>query len=404
MKLASSHISYCSNIHPGETWKDHFNELKINLPKIKASVSPNQPFGIGLRLSAKAATELSNTDSFEEFQHWLKENDFYVFTMNGFPYGDFHLKEVKDQVHAPDWTTKERFQYTKQLFDILSNLLQPKEEGGISTSPLSYRFWFEGNTPVWKTKRDLATNHILQIADYLYQKEVSTSKYMHLDIEPEPDGMLENSEEFIQWYCKELLPMGITYFKDQHKLDAIQAESIIKRYICLCYDVCHFALEYEDHKESMDKLEALNIRIGKFQISSALKAKLSDNPEARALQKNKLREFNEPIYLHQVIAKDMDGNLIKYKDLPDALNDSNDLNHVEWRSHFHVPIFLESYGELDSTQEDILEVIKLQKQKNRTNHIEVETYTWGVLPKTLQAPIEESISREVNWLLDKLRN
>jgi hypothetical protein len=154
----------------------------------------------------------------------------------------------------------------------------------------------------------------------------------------------------------------------------------------------------------MAKLEELKIKIGKFQVSSALKVKLSEDSETRENQKNKLKEFNEPIYLHQVIAKDSTGNLIKYKDLPDALNDSNDSTHVEWRSHFHVPIFLESYGELDSTQEDILKVVRLHNEKQRTNHIEVETYTWGVLPKTLQVPIEESISREINWLVEKIKS
>ncbi len=404
MKLANSHISYCSNIHPGELWKDHFHELKTNLPKIKAAVSPNQNFGIGLRLSAKAAKDLANPSNLQEFQNWMNENGFYVFTMNGFPFGDFHVKEVKDQVHAPDWTSKERFQYTKNLFDILNQLLENGQEGGISTSPLSYRFWHTENTQEWKSKRDQCTKHILLIAEYLYEKEVSTAKYMHLDIEPEPDGMLEDSQEFIAWYTQELIPMAISYFNEKSKLDEDQAKAIINRYICLCYDVCHFALEYEDHQHCMDQLEKLNIKIGKFQVSSAIKVSLATDPEIRKHQKNKLNEFNEPIYLHQVIAKDSDGNLIKYKDLPDALNDTNDINHIEWRSHFHVPIFLESYGELDSTQEDIIKVVNLHKEKQRTNHIEVETYTWGVLPKSLQVPIEESIARELSWLLDKLKS
>lgn len=404
MKLANSHLSYCSNIHPGESWKDHFHELKTNLPKIKAAVSPDQDFGLGLRLSAQAAKELNHPEEMKEFQNWLSDNNIYVFTMNGFPYGDFHLKEVKDQVHAPDWTTKERFEYTKELFDILSQLLDDRQEGGISTSPLSYRFWHEQNSAEWQRKREICTRHILQIAEYLYQKEVSTTRYMHLDIEPEPDGMLEDSQEFISWYQQELIPMAIGFFKEKYKLDSEQATAIINRYICICYDVCHFALEYENHQECMKQLKDLNIKIGKFQVSSALKVKLSEHPEEREKQKAKLKEFNEPIYLHQVIAKDNEGNLIKYKDLPEALNDSNDLNHVEWRSHFHVPIFLESYGELDSTQKDILDVIELHKAEPRTNHIEVETYTWGVLPKSLQAPIEESIARELNWLLDKIRS
>lgn len=253
-------------------------------------------------------------------------------------------------------------------------------------------------------KREQCTAHILMIADYLYQKEIATSKYMHLDIEPEPDGMLEDSQEFIKWYTQELIPMGLRYFRERYPFSLQQVRAIINRYICLCYDICHFALEYEHHQTCMEQLKEHHIKIGKFQVSSALKVKLSKDPIIRLNQKNKLKEFDEPIYLHQVIAKDEGGGLIKYKDLPEALSELNDSHHVEWRSHFHVPIFMESYGELDSTREDIVKVMNLHKKQIRTNHIEVETYTWGVLPRSLQAPVEESIARELNWLLDQIKD
>lgn len=404
MELAKSHISYCSNIHPGEGWQEHFNELKTNVPLIKERVSPNKPFGLGLRLSAKAAEELSDSSALSEFKEWLARHDLYVFTMNGFPYGDFHLKRVKDQVHAPDWTTKLRLNYTKRLFDILVQLLPEHHQGGISTSPLSYRFWHNEGDNDWKTKRQICTQHILEVADHLYQKETETSFYMHLDIEPEPDGMIENAAEFISWYLEELLPLGQAYFHERYGLEPAKSIALIKRYICLCYDVCHFALEYEDHALCMNQLSKAGIAIGKFQVSSALKVKLASDRQRRDEQKKKLQEFDEPIYLHQVIAKDKEENLIKYRDLADAFADNNDNTHTEWRSHFHVPIFLESYGELGSTQDDIREVMHLHQLQPRTKHIEVETYTWGVLPKSLQIPIHESIARELNWLVELLNS
>lgn len=402
MKLSNIHLSYCTNIHGGESWDAHFRELQAYVPLVKMNVSPDQPFGLGLRLSAQASKEIMVNENLSVFKHWLQENDIYVFTMNGFPYGDFHLKEVKDKVHFPDWTTEERLNYSLNLFDILVQLLPENGEGGISTSPLSYRYWFDEETIAWQEMKQAATLNILRVAEFLYLKEQETGRYMHLDIEPEPDGVIENVEEFIQWYQEELLISAIDYFQEQFGLNREKVKTLINRYICLCYDVCHFALAYAEHAQVMDHLADFNIKIGKFQISSALKVDLSQDKLDRLTKQKALEEFDEPIYLHQVIARKMDGTLIKYRDLPQALPNIENPQHVEWRSHFHVPIFLANYGEVASTQQDILDVIALNNMNSRTNHMEVETYTWGVLPKSLQAPIETSISRELQWLIDRI--
>lgn len=403
MKLFNSHISYCTNIHGGESWEDHFRELQAYVPLIKENICPNQPFGLGLRLSAQASKEINTPENLDVFKRWLTDNDVYIFTMNGFPYGDFHLKEVKDKVHFPDWTTIERLNYTLNLFAILAQLNAENREAGISTSPLSYRYWFEEDTIAWQEMRDAATLNILHVAEHLYLTERDTGIHMHLDIEPEPDGVLEDYVEFIQWYQEELLLTGQDYFMDRFGLDKEQAKTLLNRHICLCYDVCHFALAYAQHAQVMDSLAAVNIKIGKFQISSALQLDLSDDTADRLIKKEILKEFDEPIYLHQVIARKNDGDLVKYRDLSHALPHIDNPQYVEWRSHFHVPIFLANYGKVASTQRDILDVIALHKQYSRTNHIEVETYTWGVLPKSLQAPIATSISRELQWLLDQIK-
>ncbi|MCI0920909.1 metabolite traffic protein EboE [Sphingobacterium rhinopitheci] len=402
MKIANTHLSYCTNIHGGESWDDHFRELQTYVPLIKAEICPDQSFGLGLRLSAQASQALIIPDNLAVFKSWLQENNVYIFTMNGFPYGDFHLKEVKDKVHFPDWTTGERLNYTLNLFDILAQLIPQNEEGGISTSPLSYRFWFEEGTAAWQDMKQAATLNIVKVAEYLYLKEHDTGRYMHLDIEPEPDGVIENAAEFIHWYQEELLTSAQGYFKDRLGLNKEDVKVLINRYICLCYDVCHFALAYAEHAHVMDQLADLNIKIGKFQISSALKVDLLEDTVDRLAKKEVLKEFDEPIYLHQVIARKKDGTLVKYRDLPQALPHIDNPQHVEWRSHFHVPIFLAKYAEVASTQQDILEVLALHNKHSRTNHIEVETYTWGVLPKSLQASIESSISRELQWLLDQI--
>lgn len=404
MKINNNHISYCTNIHSGQSWDDHFEQLKKYVPAIKNNVAPNEAFGLGLRLSADASKKLAEPQNLHVFQAWLKENNIYVFTMNGFPYGDFHENTVKDKVHYPDWTTVDRRDYTKRLFSILAELTPENGEAGVSTVPLSYRFWLEEGTEEWIAMRKKATQHIVELAYFLHLKEQETGKLLHLDIEPEPDGVIETGEEFINWYQQELVPEAISLLVKEHGLTESVASAIVHRHIRICYDVCHVALGYENHAQLMAKLEEAKIIIGKFQISSALKIDLSTSVDERIRKQEVLQEFDEPIYLHQVIAKKKDGQLIRYKDLPEALPHIVDMEHEEWRSHFHVPIFLSSYGELSSTQQDILDVLRLHQKERRTNHIEVETYTWGVLPKSLQMPIEDSLSRELIWLLNQLKN
>ena len=135
------HLTYCSNIHSGESWDEIFDALKKNIPQIKKTISPDKKFGIGLRLSAQAAEILLSENYLSDFKKWLNENECYVFTMNGFPYGNFHGEAVKDEVYKPDWSSDYRLNYTLDLINILAELIPENSEGGISTSPISYKPW-----------------------------------------------------------------------------------------------------------------------------------------------------------------------------------------------------------------------------------------------------------------------
>lgn len=399
MKTPFGDLSYCTNIHAGDDWDAHFKAIKENFSSIKSNLSPDKPLGLGLRLSNLSSLEILKDQKLQEFKTWLKEEDAYVFTMNGFPYGEFHHTAVKDQVHAPDWLSEERVNYTNRLFDILSDLVD--DEGGISTSPLSYRHWFKDANSLEEATRK-ATENMLNVLLHLIEIKNKKGLILHLDIEPEPDGILESGQEFIDWYLKVLLPLGKTFLIEKLKISAETAENHIKEHIQLCYDVCHFALGYEKHDVVVENLNKEGIKVGKIQISSALKAHLPLEIEKRAVIKKAFEQFNEPVYLHQVIAKNTDGKLIRYKDLPEALEEIDHAEVLEWRSHFHVPIFIENFPILSSTQFDIIEVLNLQKQKAFTKQLEVETYTWEVTPEELKLPIGESIERELSWVKNQL--
>ena len=400
MLTDSGHLTYCTNIHAGESWPDHFTALKQFFPVIKERVSPLKPMGLGLRLSHAASLDLIRSTDLEVFKKWLEDQNAYVFTMNGFPYGGFHNTRVKDDVHSPDWTSNERLEYSIRLFDILKQLLPEGMDGGVSTSPLSYRYWFSESPDALERAKEKATRNIIKVAEHLISIRKQTSQILHLDIEPEPDGILETGAEFIEWYESYLLLMGKETICAKFSVSAEEAEALLKDHIRLCYDVCHFAIGYEPHQEVINELQDKGLKIGKFQISAALKADIPSGSKDEIIQA--FSKFNESTYLHQVVARKEDAELVRYRDLSPALQDISHPGVKEWRAHFHVPVFGQYSSIVQSTQSDIVEVLGIHKKTSVTHHLEVETYTWEVLPESLKLPIEESIIRELEWVKDQL--
>ena len=190
--------------------------MRDQVPAVKAAVSPNAPLPLGLRLANQASIDLLQPEKLAELQTWLTKTGCYVFTMNGFPYGGFHNERVKDQVHAPDWTTSDRADYSIRLFRLLAKLMPETEtEGGISTSPLSYRLWW--STPEARQQAmQTATQNVLRVLSELLHLRETTGKVLHLDIEPEPDGLLDNTADFVAWYTDVLRPAARTYLAEQH--------------------------------------------------------------------------------------------------------------------------------------------------------------------------------------------
>jgi hypothetical protein len=387
-------LGYCSNIHPGEIWNEHFEHLKNHIPKVKSQVSPHHPMGLGLRIADLASKDLQNDETFQALKTWLHQEDLYVYTLNGFPFGGFHDTIVKDQVHSPDWTHAARKEYTLRLAQLLAQLMPDDlTEAGISTSPLSYRFW-------WKNDHDLneaihkSTFALLEVVEELAEIHQLTGKLIHIDIEPEPDGILENHHEFLNWYLNILLPTAQKFFKVKGwEEEAI--DQLIKNHIQVCFDICHFGVSYENPHKCLGELESHGIKVGKIQISSALKVDLRVNEKEKM---EKLKQYQEPVYLHQVKALKKDGSFVQYRDLDEAFEAYEPHKFDEWRVHYHVPLFLENYGLLGSTQKEIRETLGIQMEKPFTQQMEIETYTWGVLPTEFQVPIHESIAREIEWV------
>jgi len=379
------HLTYCTNIHAADGWAAVRSTLERFAPQLKARFSPNAPFGVGLRLSAREARELLD-GGLDEFRAFLDREGLYVAIINGFPHGSFHRSVVKADVYAPDWRDKARVDYTSDLIDILSALLPAGLDGGISTVPLSYKAWMRaGRTADWET----ITTNVIRIAEKLVRLRQDRGVLIHLDIEPEPDCVMENTPETVEFFDRWLVPRGTKHIAERDLLDHIR----------ICFDCCHFSVEHEDPRVALKTIEEAGIRIGRIQLSSALRAVVPPNPSGGHGILNRLRPFADSTYLHQVIRKTASG-VDHYPDLYDAIEAGGP---GEWRIHFHVPLFTSEYEGLHSTQNDVQAVLAAVTETQVTTHLEIETYTWDVLPGNLKIDLLESIAREYEWVLETLK-
>jgi hypothetical protein len=400
MKVNDFHISYCTNIHSGESWSETFLNLKTYVVEVRDKLSPDDLFGIGLRLSAQACEDLMGNKELKLFKEWLCDNMLYVFTLNGFPYGNFHKERVKENVHMPDWQTEERVAYTMNLVNVLAEILPDDCHGSISTSPVSYKGWHTSEKEI-DTALKIGAHNFLRMVERLHMIYEQTNKVIHIDIEPEPDGLIENSGQVIYFFKEYLIPQAFEYLPSILGVNVEEVEAIVKRHIRICYDVCHFALAYEDPEEAMFKLQRAGIGIGKVQVSSALKV-IFAGKDLKIL-KEELSDFDEPIYLHQVTEKRKGGGIVRYSDLGPAIHQLNPDEAEEWLIHFHVPVFASDYKHFSSTQNEIIKTIQVLKHHNFCDLLEVETYTWEILPAELREDLVSSITREIDWLTKHLK-
>jgi sugar phosphate isomerase/epimerase len=394
VRLGSSHLSYCTNIHPGESWNEISANLAHYLPRVKRRVCPDAPFGVGLRLSAAAARSLSASDTLAQFAGFLRANDLYVFTINGFPYGPFHGTPVKEKVYLPDWGDEARLEYTNQLADLLAALPSDSEVGSISTVPGA----FKRNAVTPDAVAQIADRLIRHVA-HLVKVERDTGRRIVLALEPEPCCLLETVDETVAFFGSHLYSRhAATRLASLAGLGVNDAEQALRRHLGVCLDVCHAAVEFEDPANCFGALAGAGIPIAKMQVTAGLRI-----PRVTADAIAALQRLAEPVYLHQVVERGS-GALRRYVDIDAACaSETWRSGDCEWRVHFHVPVFLEQLEDSSSTQPFVREMLALHRQQSRTPHLEVETYTWSVLPaRAREVPIEEAIARELLWVQGEL--
>ncbi len=376
---------YCTNVHAGATYQETLANLRRYALRVKARVSPGAPMGVGLWLSAEAARQLLEQTRVEEFSAWLRDHGLVPFTLNGFPYGNFHEPVVKHKVYEPDWADEKRLSYTLDLISILAKLLPEGGEGSISTLPVGWRAALR-DSPV---ALERAAQNLCRIAGDLSVVEQETGRLIHLDLEPEPGCYLDTADDVVDFFTRRLFPRA-----DPARLC---------RHLRVCHDICHAAVMFQNQTEALRRYRQAGIGVGKVQISSAVRVPFHElNADERHAALEQLSQFAEDRYLHQTVATPAGGVApFFFDDLPGALASARQDTgpRTEWCTHFHVPLTLDRFGLLETTQGQVQECLSVVGELTDTRHFEVETYAWSVLPPALRPDdLAEGISRELLWL------
>lgn len=384
MKLKHGlHLAYCTNIHRGESWQETFRNLQQYTLAVRERVARQEPYAIGLRLGVQAARELADPVQLQAFRRWLDDHDCYVFTINGFPYGQFHGTRVKEQVYAPDWTTRERVDYTCLLFELLGQVVPPGVEGSVSTVPISYKEFIKD-----PRQEAAARENLWECIAFMEKASRKSGRRLHLGLEPEPLCYLETTPETVAFFERMRRDRPGDLRLDEH--------------LGVNYDCCHLAVEYEAAGDSLNRLRQAGIRLSKLHLSSALRViPTSDTRQA-------LRAFADDTYFHQVIARSAQGKLTRYRDLDVALAGHNHLPPAvtdEWRIHFHIPLHSAPTSFFTTTTDHLTDTLDwLSSNPGACSHLEMETYTWEVMPPEMKRrSVVEQLSSEYEWCLTELR-
>jgi sugar phosphate isomerase/epimerase len=390
------HLTYSTLVHPGDDWDQMWHSLQTYVPRVKARVAPNEKFGVSLRLSAKSAqTLVDHPQKRDELKKWLADNDMYLYTVNAFPYGDFKGTVVKEQVYEPDWRSEERTQYTKNVADVLAAVAPASVCPSIQSPPLGFKPRVTGPEVI-----DSFTDHVLRVAAHLIALEARTGTTVTLALEPEPYCFIETTDEAIA-YFRDHLYAGRSAEKLARlaHIPIAEAFAALRKHVGIVFDICHQAVEYENISEALQKTVDAGVPIFKLQEAAAVQV-----PQVTQEIVDTLQRYSKTVYLTQTIEK-KNGKITRFLNLEDAFAAwKNDPGPREWRIHFHVPVFLDDLGAFRTTRFAIEDALKFHKAKPLSRQLEIETYTWDVLPENLKSnDIVDYVCRELEWVRGQLK-
>lgn len=357
------HLAYCTNVHPVDTLSGLLSTLDTYAVPVRSALGVGR-LGVGLWLSRDAVTELlADPAGVRRLAAALAGRGLEVVTLNAFPYRGFGAEVVKGRVYHPDWTRAARLAYTLDCATVLAGLLPADVPyGSVSTLPLAWRDpWSEG-------RHVAAAEHLAALNDGLESLAAETGREIRVGLEPEPGCVVETTAQAV---------------------DMIPGTDRVG----ICLDACHLAVQFEEPAAAVDRLAAAELSVVKAQVSCALEAPGGDPA---------LAGFVEPRYLHQTRTWTAGTD-----DLDEALAGGLPAGET-WRVHFHVPLHAPPQPPLRNTSAELVRTLDVLVGGPRTvtSHLEVETYTWQVLPPTARpgtpAELVAGIAAELAWTRDRL--
>ncbi|MBR7742021.1 metabolite traffic protein EboE [Phycicoccus sp. BSK3Z-2] len=374
------HLAYCTNVHAGDTVEDVLAHLDRFCLPVRSHLGSDL-LGVGLWLAAPAARVLAADPARTAgLRAALAERGLETVTLNAFPYRGFQEPVVKHRVYHPDWTGDERLDYTLDCARVLAGLLpDDAARGSVSTLPLAWRTpWDDGRAHDARERLD-------RLAAGLADLEEETGRTVRVGLEPEPGCVVETVADAADHLA------GL----DGDRLG-------------VCLDVCHLATGFEDVASTPGRLAAAGLPVVKSQVSAALHAADPHDPTTREA----LAAFDEERFLHQTRRGarpgESGGAAGGVDDLPEALAGGLEDAGDPWRVHFHVPLGEQPQAPLTATQDTTRDWLAtlVAGPVPLTDHLEVETYTWGVLPERLRPRTDDDLARriagELAWTRDRL--
>ncbi|MFE9919281.1 metabolite traffic protein EboE [Micromonospora sp. NPDC005553] len=371
------HLGYCTNVHPAEDLAGILGQLDTYAVPVREALGSDL-LGLGLWLAAPVAAELAADQTLRRrLRTELDARGLEVVTLNGFPYAAFQAPVVKQDVYHPDWTTEQRLTYTLDLARVLADLLpDDAARGSISTLPLAWR-------QPWDTGRvDAARGRLDQLAAGLADVQRDTGREVRVAFEPEPGCVVESTGQ----------AAALLSGMDTERLG-------------VCVDLAHLACAWEEPAEALHRLRAAGLPVVKVQVSAAVEA-ADPARDAEAL-----RRWVEPRFLHQTRGAGCAG----LADPAEPTYAADDLDEAleralpgPWRVHYHVPLHAPPEEPLGSTLPVLRAALRalFDGPTAGCDHLDVETYTWGVLPAARRpgtdAELAAGIAAELAFARDEL--
>ncbi len=399
-------LAYCLNVHPGETLEEVLAGIEgVTVPLARRFAGAGC-FGAGLYVAAGLARRPAAPEGradLDRLAGTLADAGLDPFTANAFPYGGFHSAGLKAGVFRPTWAEPERLAFTLDAARVLVACARAAGDGGAPRGGLSLSTHTGRHGPFAdESERAAAAAQLARAALALARLGEEAGVRLRLALEPEPGASAGDTAAGLRW-IEHVREEGPRLVPEEPRAEL---ERALEESLGLCLDTCHSAVEFEEPAAAADL--ALGAPLAKLQATSALSlVDPAARPEARAA----LLALDEPRYLHQLTARHP-GGVARLMDLPElaaalARGERAWCEAREWRCHFHVPLDQERWGtgaaDLGTTVDHALSILgrvlaSPERWPGGELHLEVETYTWDVLPGR-PASLAERLAAELERVL-----